>query len=244
VHAPATEPIGTGRTTPRIVQIVPASGWILELPETDPETGYRGTVKVRVMAFALCEDERGATSVLPVTRTGQLSDPAYLLHEADAAVMSKYQKKKRSAAIATDGAEVAGAGHAPASPMYWQLPPDVLAAGNGPGSAVVTAMYEDDHDAAHGPGDDDAVDPVSLASARRMSAALLAWLAELLARHPNGVVREIRAQLRWLDGVLEQGRRPTATELGAMRFDDPALVAIDRSLAAALCDLLKECEEL
>ncbi len=234
--------------TPRIVQIVPASGWILELPETDPETGYRGTVKVRVMAFALCEDERGATSVLPVTRTGQLSDPAYLLHEADAAVMSKYQKKKRSAAIATDAPEAAGAAgaaHAPASPRYWQLPPDVLAAGNGPRSALATATYEDtDLDAAHGPIDDDAVDPVSLASARRMSTALLAWLAELLVRHPDGVVREIRAQLRWLDGVLEQGRRPTATELSAMRFDDPELVAIDRSLAAALCDLLEECQEL
>lgn len=230
--------------TPRIVQIVPASGWILELPETDPETGYCGTVKVRVMAFALCEDERGATSVLPVTRTGQLSDPAYLLHEADAAVMSKYQKKKRSATIAADVSEAAGAGGAPASPTYWQLPPDVLAAGSGSGSGVATAVPGTDHETLRGHGDDDAVDPVSLASARRTSTALLAWLAELLVRHPNGVVREIRAQLRWLDGVLEQGRRPTATELGAMRFDDPALVAIDRSLAAALCDLLEECEEL
>ncbi len=224
MHDAAAIPLRSGASAPRIVQLLAAPGWFLELPEIDEESGARSTVKVRVLALALCEDATGATTVRPMTATGELSDCQYLINESDAAQMSKYQRKKRSQAIAHGGAGEGSDPDAPApvpvwTPPQFDVPEEELAA-------------------------DEPVDPVSLAAARRMTSTLLAWVADLLAQHPDGIMRDVRSQLRWIDGVLEQGRRPTEAELGALRFDDPDLAAIDGALAAALRDLTEECREL
>lgn len=230
---------GAGSPGLRIVQLLQAPGWWLELPEFDEDTGARFTTKSRVLALALCEDPSGRTSVRPMLATGELSELAYLINEGDAGMLSKYQRRKRASGAvpeaAADDDTAEGDPAAAPAPAPWTPPSFEPPVGHVAGDAPVdTSVYHDR----------DPVDPMALAAVRRMTSTLLSWLADLLPEHPSGIVRDVRSQLRWIDGVLEQARRPTEQELTQLHFDDPELVEIDSVLADALGDLLEECRSL
>jgi hypothetical protein len=294
----------------RILQLLPAPGWWLDVPETDPDTGARFTTKIRCLAIALCEEvATGATFMRPMMTTGELSDPAFLSNEADASLLNKYQRKKRAgqgdgdaagptpgawtppvltgvpmtagalgsagaaaAAINETGFAPAPAGFDSASTVTELLPAASGASlAAGPGVFGETAVYgewsdggddgsEPEAAAAAAPAagggayvmdyevdliDNEPPDPQQLALTRKITTTLLTWVADLMNLHRNNeTVRDVRSQLRWIDGVLGQGRRPTHHEIRQLTFGGPALRELDPVLADALADLLEECRAL
>jgi hypothetical protein len=80
---------------PEILQIVPATGWWIDVPSIDEQTGAIMTNRMRAIAFALCRFPSGI-EVRPINNLGQIADCANLSHEADAGLISKYKKRARA----------------------------------------------------------------------------------------------------------------------------------------------------
>jgi hypothetical protein len=104
---PATDASPQSEAMPEILQIVPAIGWWLDVPEIDPGTGAVMTNRTRAIAFALCRLPDGTTLIRPISSDGLLGECSQLTNEADAGLISKYKKRARAAATGGD-AEVDG----------------------------------------------------------------------------------------------------------------------------------------
>ncbi len=85
-------------TEPELLQIVPAVGWWLDVPEIDPQTGAVMTNRTRAIAFALCRFPDGTTGIKPISSDGLLGECSQLTNEADAGLISKYKKRARASA--------------------------------------------------------------------------------------------------------------------------------------------------
>jgi hypothetical protein len=249
----------------RILQILSAPGWWIDIPEIDPDTGASFTTRVRCLALALCENTDGSTVVRPLSVFGELSESAYLSHEADSSIMSKYAKKKRTAPSAPGASGASGLGSGPETathldprerglvipgvsvdhtsfaptPVSTPTPyedPDAW------GIAEATGEVEEQH---LGVPEDQRADPVRLPQSRKMVDMLLEWTSDVMAEQPDEQsLRATRSQLRWIADALGQGRRATVSEIEQLRHQTEVLGPVDRDLATAIRDLVSSLGQL
>jgi hypothetical protein len=95
---PLDEALPQQVATPEILQIVPAVGWWLDVPEIDPGTGAVMTNRTRAIAFALCRLHDGTTAIKPISADGLFGECSQLTNESDAGLISKYKKRARATA--------------------------------------------------------------------------------------------------------------------------------------------------
>ncbi len=197
-------------TPPELIQIVPAAGWWLDVPEIDEQTGAIMTTRNRVLAFALCRNPDGTTGLRPVAHNGTLGICAQLTHEADAGLISKYKKRARiAAAKAGEELDAEEGGDASSRSLLGESSsrPDEVAFKH-----LKTALTES-----------------------------LQWVSDILDKDPgDDLLRQCRQQLRWMQGAVQNQRRPTASELAAVTLSRdviPQLVGEDAYLAAMLTEI-------
>jgi hypothetical protein len=202
---------------PTIGQIIPASGWWLAIPEIDEQTGAVMTTRIRVMAFALCTLGDGSTKVLPVAVDGTLGVCEQLTHEADAGLLSKYKKRVRAAAGESTSLD----------------PAALLAAAAGVASRPVSNG---------GNGETSSrPDDLSLKHLKTAIGEALQWVSDILDKDPGDeLLRQCRQQLRWMQGAVDNQRRPTASELANVTLSRsiiPQLIDDDAYLAQMLIEV-------
>lgn len=197
-------------TAPEILQIVPAAGWWLDVPEIDEQTGAVMTNRARAIAFALCRMPDGSTLIKPVSNDGSLGICEQLTHEADAGLISKYKKRARAAASAVDEED---------------------------------ETVEEDRRIPIASLNEAVTKPNELAL-KHLKTALsesLLWVSDILDKDPgDDLLRQARQQLRWMQGAVDNQRRPTASELASVTLAKeviPQLVADDAYLAQMLTEI-------
>lgn len=199
--------------TPDIIQIVPATGWWVDRPSIDPETGAVMNDRGRAIAFALCRFSWGI-EVRPVDETGKISKCSQLQHESDAGLISKYKKRVRATAK-TDGGE-------DDKPGTTKLIPRGLT-GYQPG-----AMSEKPDD-------------MRLKHLKTSLYEGLQWVSAILDKDPGDeLLRQCRQQLRWMQSAVDNERRPTISELGQVTLTAkivPELAEDDPYLGQMLAEI-------
>jgi hypothetical protein len=80
---------------PEILQLVPATGWWVDRPTIDEDTGAVMNNRGRAIAFALCKFSTGV-EVRPIDDAGHIVTCGQLQHESDAGLISKYKKRARA----------------------------------------------------------------------------------------------------------------------------------------------------
>ncbi len=195
---------------PEILQIVPATGWWLDVPELDEQTGAVMTNRARAIAFALCRMPDGSTLIRPVSNDGSLGICEQLTHEADAGLISKYKKRARAAAAAAEDEEEA-----------------VVEDRRTPVASISEAATKPNE--------------LALKHLKTALSEALLWVSDILDKDPgDDLLRQTRQQLRWMQGAVDNQRRPTASELGSVTLAKeiiPQLVTDDAYLAQMLTEI-------
>ncbi len=100
-QVPNGDPVEEPEETPEILQIVPATGWWVDRPSIDEETGAVMQNRGRAIAFALCKYS-DRVEVRPIDDGGKIVKCSQLSHESDAGILSKYKKRARAKPGETD----------------------------------------------------------------------------------------------------------------------------------------------
>jgi hypothetical protein len=213
--APQSKPQGSTpevEETPEIVQIVPATGWWVDRPSIDPETGAIINDRGRAIAFALCRFSWGV-EVRPVDETGKIAKCSQLQHESDAGLISKY--KKRARAKTTD------------------TPEEEPTNGLKPIPKGLTGYQQG--------GMSERPDELRLKHLKTSLFEGLQWVSAILDKDPGDeLLRQCRQQLRWMQSAVENERRPTISELGQVTLTAkivPELTEDDPYLAQMLTEI-------
>lgn len=197
-------------TPPNILQIVPAVGWWLDKPSLDPVTGAMMTNRGRVLAFALCQFPDGHSEIRPIDDRGHIDVCDHIFHEADAGIISKYKKRARAAATGVAG-------------------------------AADDVVEDDEPKVASRRSTGEPPEPVLLKQTKVAIGEALQWVGDILEKDPgDDLLRAIRSQLRWMQTVVEGGRRPTSSELSTVRISEdfvPELAEDDPQLAQMLAEV-------
>ncbi len=175
--------------TPDVLQIVPATGWWVDRPSIDPDTGAIMNDRGRAIAFALCRFSWGV-EVRPVDETGKISKCSQLQHESDAGLISKYKKRVRATAATDAAAE-----------------DDTKPGGIKPIPRGLTGYQPG--------GMSEKPDDLRLKHLKTSLYEGLQWVSAILDKDPGDeLLRQCRQQLRWMQSAVDNERRPTISELG------------------------------
>ncbi len=209
----AQPPAAQPEETPDILQLVPATGWWVDRPSIDPETGAIMNDRGRAIAFALCRFSWGV-EVRPVDETGKISLCSQLQHESDAGLISKYKKRARATAK-TDGAEDDKTDEVKSVP------------------AGLTGYQRGSQS--------ERPDDLRLKHLKTSLFEGLQWVSAILDKDPGDeLLRQCRQQLRWMQSAVENERRPTISELGQVTLTAkivPELTDDDPYLAQMLTEI-------
>lgn len=210
----AQSPAAKPEETPDILQIVPATGWWVDRPSIDPETGAIMNDRGRAIAFALCRFSWGV-EVRPVDETGKISKCSQLQHESDAGLISKYKKRVRATASKTDGADD-------------DKTDDIKSVPTG-----LTGYQRGSQS--------ERPDDLRLKHLKTSLFEGLQWVSAILDKDPGDeLLRQCRQQLRWMQSAVENERRPTISELGQVTLTAkivPELTDDDPYLAQMLTEI-------